>query len=396
LPVPVDLDTPHGVDCQPTATQTTAMAPMRLAFLDSMGWTYTPDSAYERPLGGTQSALCYLTERLAASGHEVTLFNGVTSPTAARGVTVLPTKDERIGMLENVDALVVAGGCTSHVAGVLRRATAVGKLVLWTGHATSEPAVADLANPATRDLFDHFVFVSDWQKNRYQDVFGIPADRSVVLRNAIAPAFESLFPAGTPVLDPRPWPPVLAYTSTPYRGLNALLGGFPFVREEVPGTTLKVFSSMAGYEGTPAASDPYTSLYDQARRTEGVEYVGAVPQPRLAEELKRVSVLAYPNTYDETSCISVMEAMAAGCLIATCGRAALPETLAGFGVTLEPEADIGVFATNYAHMLVWLLPRLQAERPVFEERLRRQVDHVNATGTWTVRAKEWEEFLAGR
>lgn len=391
----MDPEAFQGVDWRPTATETTAMAPMRLAFLDSMGWNYTPDSAYERPMGGTQSALSYLTERLAAMGHEVTLLNGVTSPTSARGVRVLPTTDQQIGFLDAVDALVVAGGCTSQVAGVLRRATAVGKLILWTGHATNEPAMADLANPATRDLFDTYVFVSDWQKNRYQDVFGIPADRSVVLRNAIAPAFENLFPAGTPVFDPRPWPPVLAYTSTPYRGLNVLLGGFPFVREEVPGTTLKVFSSMAGYESTPASSDPFTNMYDQARRTEGVEYVGAVPQPRLAEELKKVSVLAYPNTFEETSCIAVMEAMAAGCLIATCSRGALPETLASFGVTLPPHEDTNIFATNYAQMLVWLLPRLVAERPAFEERLRRQVEHVNATGTWTVRAKEWEAFLAG-
>ncbi|HEY0837957.1 MAG TPA: glycosyltransferase family 4 protein [Azospirillum sp.] len=370
------------------------MAPMRLAFLDTMGSSYTPDSAYERPLGGARSALCYLTERLAASGHDVTLFNGVTSPTSARGVTVLPTTDQTIGALQDVDALVVAGGCTSQVAGVLRRATAVGKLVLWTGLRPSEPASADLADAATRALFDSYVFVSDWQKNRYQAVFGVPSDRSVVLRNAIAPAFENLFPAGTPVLDPRPWPPVLAYTSAPYRGLNVLLGGFAHVRSEVPGTTLKVFSSMAGYE--TAASDSFGELYDLALGMEGVDYVGAVPQARLAEELKRVSCLAYPNTVEETSSIAVMEAMAAGCLIATCGRAALPETLAGFGVTLPPDAEVNVFAANFAQMLIWLLPRLESERPAFEDRLRRQVDHVNATGTWTVRAKEWEEFLARR
>jgi hypothetical protein len=51
--------------------------------------------------------------------------------------------------------------------------------------------------------------------------------------------------------------------------------------------------------------------------TAGVEYVGSL-------------ILAYPNTFAETSCISVMEALASGCFVVTSNRAALPETTAGF------------------------------------------------------------------
>ena len=37
---------------------------------------------------------------------------------------------------------------------------------------------------------------------------------------------------------------------------------------------------------------------------EGVEYVGSVSQVELAAALKGAMVLAYPNTFAETSCIS--------------------------------------------------------------------------------------------
>ena len=41
---------------------------MRLAFVDPIDWDYTVQTAFERPLGGSQSALCYLTAALLAEG----------------------------------------------------------------------------------------------------------------------------------------------------------------------------------------------------------------------------------------------------------------------------------------------------------------------------------------
>jgi len=38
---------------------------MKIAFLDNIGWPYLVESAYESPMGGTQSAVCYLAEELA-------------------------------------------------------------------------------------------------------------------------------------------------------------------------------------------------------------------------------------------------------------------------------------------------------------------------------------------
>lgn len=369
---------------------------MRLAFLDFMGWSYTPDTPYGRPLGGMQSAACYLAEELARRGHDVSLYNGVDAPTAARGVDVLPTTEDACRHLAGADAVVVVGGCTPNVAAFLRQAAGpAARLVLWTGHAHDQPAVAGLADPAVQALFDTVACVGSWQRDRFVEAFALPADRCVVLRNAIAPAFDGLCPEDRPVLDGRPRPPVLAYTSTPYRGLNVLLAAFPLIRQAVPGVRLKVFSSMAVYNATAADADPFAALYDKARAMEGVEYVGALPQPDLARELRAVSCLAYPNIFAETSCIAVMEAMAAGCVVATCARAALPETLAGFGATIPPDDDLGAFAGHFVEMLAWLLPRLESEADLFEERLRRQVRHVAATGTWTVRAAEWERWLAG-
>jgi len=41
---------------------------MKLAFLDPVDWDYTPFSPLERPMGGSQSAICYLTPELRRWG----------------------------------------------------------------------------------------------------------------------------------------------------------------------------------------------------------------------------------------------------------------------------------------------------------------------------------------
>ena len=116
----------------------------------------------------------------------------------------------------------------------------------------------------------------------------------------------------------------LGYTSTPFRGLEVLLSAFPEVLIEFPEAELKVFSSMKVYQ-QDERGDAFAPLYKRCRTTPSVHYVGSVPQPRLAEELKAATILAYPNTFAETSCIAVMEAMAAGLHIVTTDLGTLPD-----------------------------------------------------------------------
>jgi glycosyltransferase involved in cell wall biosynthesis len=147
-----------------------------------------------------------------------------------------------------------------------------------------------------------------------------------VLRNAIAPMFERSNRERTYFFTSER-PPMLLYTRTPFRGLNVLLEVFPRIRALIPGCEAKIFLSMAVYQ----SHDSYRSLYDLCRTTEGVHYMGSIGQDELVEVTKHADVFAYPNTFPETSCIALMEAMASGCMIVSSELGALPETAAGFG-----------------------------------------------------------------
>ncbi len=373
---------------------------MTIAFLDFMGIAYAADTPRLGPLGGTQSAVCYLAEGMAARGWGVTLFNGTTAPGHSRGVTARPVDEVFHGALDGTAVVVVTGGCSAGVVEALRQRPGPRPfMVYWTGHMPDQPAAGALADPAYRGFWDGFVFVTRFQQEAYRTAFAVPADRSVVLGYAIAPPFEAAARSGVPPLSARRAAPVLAYTSTPFRGLDVLLAAFPRIRAAVPGLRLRVFSSMAVY-GVAGTDDPYAELYAQARATDGVDYVGGLPQPELAEALRDVYALAYPNIFEETFCIAALEALSAGCFVASSDLGALPETLGGFGVLMKPPPDPLVHAEHFAQMMIWLLSAGAGNPEAFDARQREQIDHVLSHGTWGVRTGEWigwlERVLASR
>ena len=362
---------------------------MKIAFVDLGQLAYSPLTPYERPLGGTESAVCYLASELARNGHEIALVNRLDGAPGAYAGVVCPGavdgfKADFLNSFDSVVALNRAQGIR------LRTMNVTTRMVLWSQHAANETFVASLRDATERASWNAFALVSDWQAESYVEAFGIDRDRISVKRNAASPPFESVERSGLPFFR-RDYPPVLAYTSTPNRGLEKLLLAFPTIRRLVPGCRLKVFSSMKTYQ----ARDRYRVLYDLCAALPGVDYVGSVSQKALAEELRGIDILSYPNTFPETSCIAVMEAMAAGCLVLTSTLGALPETTAGYGLLLPPGNHGIVWASDYAQMVGDVIQEARKEPDKVETLLRDQTAHARANYTWKNRAREWAAWLSG-
>lgn len=362
---------------------------MKFVFLDNIDIDYTVDTPYREPLGGSQSALCYLSEALAAAGHDVHIVNHTTSEGVVRGVHMYSFASDFVAAFAptpDVAIILNRSGWAAQVKPVLAPET---RLVLWMQHADDQPGAEPLKDAAERGYYNGFAFVSDWQRARFIDRFRVDGARAGVMRNAIGPRFSGMFAQGEPIGAAKAWPPVLAYTSTPFRGLDVLLNVFPSIRARRQGVRLKVFSSMQVYHD-PSGNDPFERLYAKARATEGVDYVGSLPQPELARELRQAAILAYPSTFAETSCIAVMEALASGCRVVTTELGALGETTDGFGMLVPTGPDMpGAFADACVAAID------RAAGPGNEEELRRQVDHMNSEVTWAMRAREWAEWVAG-
>jgi glycosyltransferase involved in cell wall biosynthesis len=368
---------------------------VRICFADFCGLDFHAQTVDSQPLGGSHSAACYLARALAQRGHDIFLLTHTSTPGDFDGVKCLSWNSTPLSALRplqfDVFVCLLGTGNGALMRSVLGPDT---RLVLWTQHSFDEANMQALHQAGERESYDEFVLVSEWQREEFLRHFQLDPERAHLLRNAVAPAFENLFPDHLPILPEKTRPPILAYTSTPFRGLDLLLEAFPAIRAAVPDVRLRVFSSMTVYQTPPAVDQAqYGGLYQLCRETAGVEYIGSLPQSALAGELRGVMALAYPNTFPETSCIAALEAMASGCTVVTSALGALPETTAGFARLTPFPQERPRYLSEFVAQIADVLRAGMRNDPEAETRLRRQVRYIHATATWEVRATLWEKWL---
>lgn len=235
-----------------------------------------------------------------------------------------------------------------------------------------------------------FAFVSDWQRQNFEKIFWVRPEKIRVMRNAVAPAFADCSIAP-------PWfttgeAPVLFYSSTPFRGLDVLLKAFPRIRAVFPDARLRVYSSMGVYQ-VRHEEDQFRPLYEMAQSMDGVDYIGSVSQDRLAQEVTSTAALAYPSTFPETSCITVMEAMAAGAAVFTTRLGALPETTGGYAAMVDWLADKDKLAENFTGLVIEGLQQMLQDPTTAMRRREQRLQFLRKNYLWPARANEWTAWL---
>ena len=82
-----------------------------------------------------------------------------------------------------------------------------------------------------------------------------------------------------------------------------------------------------------------------------MNYHGTVSNDEIRSALQQTHILAYPNVYPETGCISVIEAMSAGCIVVCPNLGVLPETCANFAWMYGFVQDKTEHARKFAYVL---------------------------------------------
>ena len=185
----------------------------------------------------------------------------------------------------------------------------------------------------------------------------------------------------------------LIYHPTPWRGLNVILAAMQLIKD--PLITLDVYSSCDVYGSAfkKANDHQYTELYQQAKELKNVHYIGYKPNEYILEHMQDYQIFAYPNIWEETFCISALEAMAAGLHVVTTNHGALYETCSEWPVYVNYVQDYKSLAQYFAYAIESAAAYLHETH--IQKHLQEQQKFYQRFYNWDKKAHEWTSFLTG-
>jgi len=253
--------------------------------------------------------------------------------------------------------------------------------VLWQHLNYNEPLTQGMTNKFFTRAIDAFVYVSHWQHEKFRYVYHIPVDNAFVIKNAIEP-IEYVPRNKSEKIR-------LVYTSAPFRGLNILLDAFDLLKRD--DIELHVYSSTIVYgSGYDAAHGPtYQPLFERAANTPGIIYHGYAPNDEVVKALQQAHIFAYPSMFEETCCLAMIEAGAAGCRLIGQNLGALAETGAEYATLVPIRIDTKKIAEKYAAALNEAIDGYWDAQPL----LVKQSEYFNSFYSWERITKQWKTML---
>lgn len=257
------------------------------------------------------------------------------------------------------------------------------KLIYWNQLSWDQHSVQFLKQEEAVNQIEKIVFVSNWQCEKFREKFNLPGYKCHVIKNACAGVGDRQFTKRDKVK--------LCYTSTPWRGLDVLLRAWELLQPK--NCELHIFSGtlIYGQEYAKIEDKNYKELYEKAMALEGVVYRGNVPNEQIREELLDFDVLAYPNTFEETSCIAVIEALSAGLRVVCSNLGALPETTEGWARMYNYRVDKEAHAHLFANLLSEEIEKIRSGELI--EQLKKQVEVYKPRWSWDTRITEWQALF---
>ena len=249
--------------------------------------------------------------------------------------------------------------------------------ILWQHLNTNEQNVQLLGYPDYVKRLDAIVFVSHWQHEKFRRAFPLDNTPCYVIQNCIEPIEK----------HEKPDTLRLIYTSTPWRGLDLLAEVFERLgRVDVE---LVVYSgtSIYGPQFHEQTKHQFQSIYDRLKSV-GARHIEYAPNSEIREALKKAHILAYPNNWEETSCLAAIEAMSAGCQVVTSNFGALPETC-GTWAEFTPLGED--FIQRYTQSLSDAISRFWTQEN--QRKLADQVEYYNRYWSWDNRVNQWERLI---
>jgi glycosyltransferase involved in cell wall biosynthesis len=308
--------------------------PLRILFAPNSLTQFYPGILDFRPLGGTETGIIRLAEALSRMGHDISIYQDNEYPPPPIGPKYLSKAD--LSNAGHFDAVIVVRG----LLGLFNFWHGTKKF-FWTTDAPSSQSSYGLGDKRFYNMVDGVFLLSQWHVDTMCETSNLPLEKTHILPNGVVPEYF--------YGEEERHPKRLIYSSSPHRGLIHMRPIFIELKKRHPDLELHVFSSTNryryGYAHTTAPED--FPFLEPLRNLPDCYLHGSVLQKQIAREFMKSSILIYPCNFEETSCITIMEAMAGGAAIVTSDYGALKETVGDAGIVIKETAGSAKFFERF-------------------------------------------------
>ena len=256
--------------------------------------------------------------------------------------------------------------------------------ILWSHNSYDQPCYQNFDHR----ICDLIVCPSAWLANQFVRFHNVPPEKLRVIPNGVSDKFKYSNKKQKKLI----------HTSVPYKGLIHLPKIFALVRQQHPDFTASVFSSMSLYN--QPETENYIEAYSELIRMPGIDWYSAVDNDLLVQEYQESALFVHPNIWEETFCVSMLEAQRSGCYPIISDIGALPET-SGEIATIVPMKGISTksgwqvekqFINSFAQAVIDALNVFDQDRPYYDHISKKCAEHAEKYD-WSVIAEQWKKLL---
>ena len=320
--------------CDNLTISSTRLAPKTMVIhTGSLPFDWDPDTSIPgQKISGSEYMAIYMAKEFRDLGYRVFVFGSFEN---------IPKKidnQKTIEGIQYIDGSFFSNFCLTYIVDILIVSRYLDNLAYYENIKSVYLWLHDILPVGDfrfiqmhRDKFKGMICVSEWQKRYIMKHTKLDEHFFNVSRNAIHP--KSFLQQSIEPIQRTPFR--FIFTSDPNRGFSNLVEMIPWIKERYPTSTFYLFGkSDQIIEKDQKSIEKLHETY-----SEFIFLRPRILQHELVKELQKSDIWLYPTCFEETYCISAVEAMASGCLVVAFSYAALCEVVGDRGVTVDLNSE---------------------------------------------------------
>lgn len=230
--------------------------------------------------------------------------------------------------------------------------------------------------------YHRYVFVSHYHLSKVAKKRKIPLEKTKVMLNAIEP-IRSFHPKPSVKEGIR-----FIHHVHPRKALHVLLPAFDKLTKKYDNVNLEVYGTVDLY-GWKEDAREYEEVFKIIDNNRRIINRGTVEKDLLKVALNDSHVFVHPANEIELSCLSLMEAMSAGCVCLHSNNGAMYETAANWTQMYQYVDDTEIHIDRLYNKMIEVVDNIEELLYTTNE----ASEYVNRFYNWEARAVDWNTFL---